>query len=63
MSQEALAYAADVHPSEVSRLERAKRDTRLSTIVRVATALELAPASLLDGIGSQPGASRGSSDP
>jgi transcriptional regulator with XRE-family HTH domain len=47
MTQEQLAHAADVHPSEVSRLERAERDPRLSTIVRLATALDVPPGSLL----------------
>jgi transcriptional regulator with XRE-family HTH domain len=50
MSQEALAFASDVHPSEVSRLERSVRDPRFSTIVRVARALKVRPAELLDGI-------------
>jgi transcriptional regulator with XRE-family HTH domain len=50
LSQETLAHAADVHTSEVSRLERAERDPRLSTIVRIAQALDIAPAKLLEGI-------------
>jgi transcriptional regulator with XRE-family HTH domain len=50
MSQEALADAAGVHISEVSRLERARRDPRLSTIVRIARALDLPVNRLLDGV-------------
>jgi Helix-turn-helix len=41
---------ADLHPSEISRLERNVRDPRFSTIVRVARALAIRPAELLDGI-------------
>jgi transcriptional regulator with XRE-family HTH domain len=50
MSQEELAFACDLHPSEISRLERSVRDPRFSTIVRVARALKVRPAELLDGI-------------
>lgn len=39
LSQEALAHAADLHPTEISRLERAVRDPRLSTVHRLARAL------------------------
>ena len=50
MSQEALAHAAGLHPTEVSRLERAVRDPRLSTIVRVARALGVTANRLLKGV-------------
>jgi transcriptional regulator with XRE-family HTH domain len=50
MSQEELAFACDLHPTEISRLERSARDPRFSTIVRVARALKVKPAELLDGI-------------
>jgi transcriptional regulator with XRE-family HTH domain len=50
LSQEALGYACGLHPTEISLLERAGRDPRLSTIVRLARALQLKPATLLDGI-------------
>ena len=36
-----LARAAGTHASEVSRLERGLRDPRLSTMVRLARALEV----------------------
>ena len=49
-SLEALGDACDLHRTEVSLLERAGREPRLSTIVRLARALELRPAELLDGI-------------
>jgi transcriptional regulator with XRE-family HTH domain len=47
LSQQALAGAADLHPSEISRLECAARDPRLSTVVRVAHALGISPSELL----------------
>lgn len=50
LSQEALGDVAGLHTTEISRLERGVRDPRLSTIVRVARALRVRPAELLDGI-------------
>jgi DNA-binding XRE family transcriptional regulator len=50
MTQEDLAYASKVHPSEISRLECAERDPRLSTIVRVARGLDVSASELLRGI-------------
>jgi transcriptional regulator with XRE-family HTH domain len=51
LSQEALGDACGLHRTEISLLERAAREPRLSTIVRLARALEVSPAELLDGIG------------
>jgi transcriptional regulator with XRE-family HTH domain len=39
LSQEALAYAAGVHPKHVSEIERANKDPRATTVVRLADAL------------------------
>lgn len=50
LTQEQLAGAADMHPTEVSRLERGVRDPRLSTIVRVARALDIKPVDLIRGV-------------
>lgn len=50
LSQEALADLAGLHRTEISHLERATRDPRLSTIARVAHAVGVRPADLLDGI-------------
>ena len=62
LSQEALAERANLHRTEISHLERASRDARLGTIVKVAQALGVPPSSLLRGI-SQPIAGRQSDDP
>jgi transcriptional regulator with XRE-family HTH domain len=50
MSQEALGDACGLHRTEISLLERAGRDPRLSTIVKLAHALQVPAAQLLDGI-------------
>jgi transcriptional regulator with XRE-family HTH domain len=50
LSQEALGFECDLHRTEISLLERAGREPRLGTIVRIARALKIRPADLLDGI-------------
>jgi transcriptional regulator with XRE-family HTH domain len=50
LSQEALGFQCDLNTSEISRLERSVRDPRLATIVKLAQALGIPPAKLLDGI-------------
>jgi transcriptional regulator with XRE-family HTH domain len=50
LSQQALGYACRLHRTEISLLERGEREPRLSTIVRLARALEVSPSELLDGI-------------
>lgn len=49
LSQEALGHKSQLHRTEISLLERGGRDPRLSTIVRLAAALGIKPAALLDG--------------
>lgn len=50
LSMEALADLAGTYASEISRVERGQRDPRLSTIVRIARALEIPLSDLLRGI-------------
>jgi transcriptional regulator with XRE-family HTH domain len=50
LSQEQLGARSDLHPTEISRLERARRDPRLATIVRLARGLGIGPDRLLRGI-------------
>jgi transcriptional regulator with XRE-family HTH domain len=50
LSQEALGFRCDLNTSEISRLERSRRDPRLATIVKLGHALGISPARLLDGI-------------
>jgi transcriptional regulator with XRE-family HTH domain len=49
-SQDELAHRTDVHPTAVGRLERGVREPRLSTILRIAEGLGVAPGELLDGL-------------
>ncbi len=46
MSQEALGDAAGLAAKHVSEIERANRDPRLTTILKLAAALELRPDEL-----------------
>lgn len=50
LSQEQVAARGRLHRTEVSLLERAGRIPRIDTLLRVAGALEAAPADLLSGI-------------
>ena len=50
LSQEQLAEKSGLHPTEISRLERAVRDPRLSTIARVARGLGVGAEKLVTGI-------------
>lgn len=46
LSQEALAALAGVHPKHLSEIERANKDPRATTLIRLAEALGLTPAEL-----------------
>ena len=50
LTQEQLSARAGLHPTEVSRLERAVRDPRLGTIVRLAKGLGVSAEQLVAGI-------------
>jgi transcriptional regulator with XRE-family HTH domain len=50
LTQEGLGHLCDLDMTEISRLERAKRDPRLATIVKIARGLGIPPSRLLDGI-------------
>jgi transcriptional regulator with XRE-family HTH domain len=50
LTQEQLSEKAGLHPTEISRLERAVRDPRLSTIVSVARGLGVSAEQLVAGI-------------
>lgn len=50
-SMAGLARLAGTHASEVSRLERGLRDPKLSTMVRLAGALEVPLSCLVDELG------------
>lgn len=48
LTQEQVGERSGVHPTEVSRIEAGKRDPRISTVLRLAKALEVRPGQLLD---------------
>ena len=50
LSQEALGKLSGMHFTEISRLERAQRDPRLGTIVKLARALNTTSSELLAGV-------------
>lgn len=50
MSQEELGFRCDLHRTEISLLERAGREPRLGTLVKLATVLETTPNALCAGI-------------
>jgi transcriptional regulator with XRE-family HTH domain len=54
ISQEELGERCDLHRTEISLLERAGREPRLATIVKLAGSLETTPAELCAGISWQP---------
>lgn len=58
ISQEELGHRCDLHRTEISLLERAGREPRLSTIVKLAGSLETTAAELCAGISWQPGPDR-----
>jgi len=50
ISQEELGNRCDLHRTEISLLERAGREPRLGTIVKLAGALDTTPGELCAGI-------------
>lgn len=48
LSQEQVADLSGVHATEVSRIEAGKRDPRVSTVKRLAKAVQMKPGQLLD---------------
>ncbi len=56
MTQEALAQAAEIHRTQIGELLRANQLPRLDTLLRLAGALNVQPAVLLDGLSYEPSA-------
>jgi transcriptional regulator with XRE-family HTH domain len=50
LSQEELGYRCDLHRTEVSLLERAGREPRMATIVKLAAVLETSADALCAGV-------------
>jgi transcriptional regulator with XRE-family HTH domain len=58
MSQEETSVRAGVHRTEVSQLERGLRHARVDTVAKLASALEIDPGELFEGIVWESGAVR-----
>jgi transcriptional regulator with XRE-family HTH domain len=54
ISQEELGYRCELHRTEISLLERAGREPRLATLIKLAGALETTPAELCEGTAWDP---------
>ncbi len=64
VTQEELAFRADLHRTEIGLLERGGRIPRIDTLAKLSGALEVEPATLMEGIVWQPGQiARGSFQP
>jgi transcriptional regulator with XRE-family HTH domain len=50
LSQEQLGLRASLHRTEIGLLERGARMPRVDTLVKLATALEIRPGELIEGI-------------
>ena len=48
LTQEQVAERSGVQAGEISRIEAGKRDPQISTVLKLAKALEIAPGRLLD---------------
>jgi transcriptional regulator with XRE-family HTH domain len=55
ISQEELGFRASLHRTEIGELERGTRIARIDTVVKLAGALDVAPADLLAGMVWEPG--------
>lgn len=55
LSQEQLAFLADLHRTEIGMLERGTRLARIDSLIKLCGALEIRPDELLDGVEWQPG--------
>jgi transcriptional regulator with XRE-family HTH domain len=51
LTQEEVAERSGVQAGEVSRIESGKRDPKVSTLEKLAAAVEMKPGQLLDGAG------------
>jgi transcriptional regulator with XRE-family HTH domain len=50
LSQERLAYLTKMHRTEISALERARREPRLGTLLKLSAALEFSLGEFFEGI-------------
>lgn len=58
LSQEELSVRASLHRTAVGQLERGERVARVDTLIKLAGALAVPPAELLEGLDWAPGGTR-----
>ena len=58
LSQEELAFRAEIHRTQISLIEGGHRLPRLDTLVKLAGALDTTPNDILDGIAWEPSVHR-----
>lgn len=54
LTQEALAQSAEIHRTQIGELLRGTQLPRLDTLLKLAGALNVEPAALLDGLSFEP---------
>jgi len=56
LTQEALAQTSEIHRTQIGELLRGNQLPRLDTLLKLAGALNVEPAALLDGLSFEPSA-------
>ena len=56
LSQEELGMRSSLHRTEIGLLERGARVPRIDTLIKIASALQIPPVELIEGIEWTPGA-------
>ena len=51
VSQETVAHLADMHVTNLGKIERGQANPRMSTVIRIAGVLDVDPGELIAGIG------------
>lgn len=59
LTQEELAAKAEIHRTQIGQLLNGKQLPRLDTLVKLAGALNVSPAALIEGMVFEPAAQRG----
>ena len=50
LSQEEVAHLADIHPTNYGKIERGRANPSLTTVIRIATALDTDAGELITGL-------------
>lgn len=55
LSQETIAYRAEIHRTQISLIESGQRLPRIDTLIKIAGAIGVSPCELLGGLVWEPG--------